>query len=106
MYTLWDFLSLLGNIEVACGIDRVDGKEVRFKQAVEGPDRGGEQAGMPRGSNLSVFLQTRVVVQQFRLHQRSGTDTPASRGAEGLPPRRARLSGPVRPTTWRLIVMS
>lgn len=31
-------------------------------------------------------------------------DTPARRGAEGLPPpRRARLSGPVRPTPWRLM---
>lgn len=39
-----DLLSLLGNIEVACGIDRVDGKEVRFRHAVDGLDRGGDQA--------------------------------------------------------------
>lgn len=41
-----DFLSLLGNIKVACGIDRVDGKEVRFKQAVDSLDRPWWGSGM------------------------------------------------------------
>jgi hypothetical protein len=128
-YTLRDCLSLRGNIDQGCmhysvcGIGSTGRKWVSSNLGLPNARRGWSSPSMvgnranasivghecPEGSNLIVFLQVRDVVQQPSRVQLRCPPCTDSRGSIPLPAeglrgcRHARLSGPARPTTWRLM---